>query len=1581
MTNPIFKFLSNKKIYILCICIIIITIIIYYNNISPFVSTTHTYELSFDVSNLANYKISPLPNGVNLTTNTNTYGDISLSNLNNGITLTNNNAGSLTISNNSIKLLNSSGSPSSSSSSSLFNLIVPSQISSNPLTLQDSSALSNQPISPVTPLTFSGGSSNSSSSSSSSNSLPNITGTSDVTETPGENLARKAAENAMNDASLVQRVPDLIQDANVTETPGENVARGAAEKAMNGTSLVERIPGVIQGPSVTETPGENVARGAAEKAMNGTSLVEWIPGVIQGPNVTETPGENVARGAAENARNSTSLVEGTPDLTQGASITETPGENVARGAAENAMNGTSLVERLPGVTQGASITETPGENVARGAAENARNSTSLVEGTPGVTQGPNVTETPGENVARGAAENARNSTSLVEGTPGVIQGASVTETPGENVARGAAEKARNDASLVEGTPGVTQGASITETPGENVARGAAEKARNSTSLVEGTPGVTQGASITETPGENVARGAAENARNSTSLVEGTPGVTQGASITETPGENVARGAAEKVKNEVSLNLSLISPMLQNYSLLENYSGSSLLASLASIIPTYYKPVINPIFPYASVTVPFTFLGINKSSGQIIGSNTLTNSSSSWKKYDNTAVSPTDTIGQTEIPYSQFTQLQNGRWVYINSNTHTLYSASTMTNSNVSVPWSGITTPDIKFQQILQLQDGSFAAISFNSYQIILAKMMDGNSVMYNNRWIRSDRAPGLLNVDNIKLNALNDKPDGDIQFNNILQLQNGIFAAINKSSNQIIISSTLVNYYRTWFRADGTSLSGPADTGNGDIQFSQITQLQNGLFAALEYKSNQVYITNVLTNNSLTWTKVNTGDLQFSQILQSPKIPSSAIVNYPWYIIVYNYTNITSTNSVLPTYFSDEYNNLQIFPAGAGTSTTPNITGKVRSEASLNTFPGTSVKLNYYVNNSTGTNTYENANLRQTNTIDISYCMNPPGFLASFGTIIIYVRNDSSGNIFLSNDSTSFPTKDVTVTETPGENVARGAAEKAMNGTSLVERTPGVIQGASVTETPGENVARGAAENARNSTSLVEGTPGVTQGASITETPGENVARGAAEKAMNGTSLVERTPGVIQGASVTETPGENLARGAAENARNSTSLVEGTPLAPIPPILVSLANIVPTYLNVSFAPKFTTKPVTVPFTFLGINKSSGQIIGSNTLTNSSGSWKKYDNTSVSPTDSLIVNERPFSQITQLQNGRWLFINSNTHVLYTEYSITNLASLWSGISTPEIKFQQILQLQDGSFAAISFKSYQIMLAKMIEGNSVLYNNRWVRADVVPQLLNVITNLLVATNDKHNGNIQFNNILQLQNGTFAAINKSSNQIIISRSLVNDYTTWTRPNGTPLSGPADTGNGDIQFSQITQLQNGLFAALEYKSNQIYVSEYLSNLGGLWTKVYTGDLQFSQILQSPKIPSSTITNYPWNIGFINYTNISLTEPVLPTYFSDEYNDFRIFSIGAGTSTLPYYSGTTTSANTRPFNGTLIKLNYYVNNSTGPNTYENASIRQTNAIDISSCITGDLGTNGSGATITIYIRNDNSGNVVLSNS
>jgi hypothetical protein len=286
--------------------------------------------------------------------------------------------------------------------------------------------------------------------------------------------------------------------------------------------------------------------------------------------------------------------------------------------------------------------------------------------------------------------------------------------------------------------------------------------------------------------------------------------------------------------------------------------------------------------------------------------------------------------------------------------------------------------------------------------------------------------------------------------------------------------------------------------------------------------------------------------------------------------------------------------------------------------------------------------------------------------------------------------------------------------------------------------------------------------------------------------------------------------------------------------------------------------------------------------------------------------------------------------------------------------------------------------------MLDGNSVLYNSIWVRADAAPNSINVNTSTtkLDSLSDKPNGNIQFNNIMQLQDGTFAAINKSSNQIIISSTLINNYMTWFRPNGTSLSGPADTGNGDIQFSQITQLQNGIFAALEYKSNQVYVSEYLLNLSESWTKVNTGDLQFSQILQSPKIPSSVITNYPSNIKVYNYTNISATNLRLPTYLSDEYSNFHLYPANAGTSTTPNIAKFDALPNTRLFNGTLIKLNYYENNNTGTNTYENVNFRQTNTINISNFLTVPAGPNGiSGATINIYIRNDNSGNVVLSNS
>jgi hypothetical protein len=327
-------------------------------------------------------------------------------------------------------------------------------------------------------------------------------------------------------------------------------------------------------------------------------------------------------------------------------------------------------------------------------------------------------------------------------------------------------------------------------------------------------------------------------------------------------------------------------------------------------------------------------------------------------------------------------------------------------------------------------------------------------------------------------------------------------------------------------------------------------------------------------------------------------------------------------------------------------------------------------------------------------------------------------------------------------------------------------------------------------------------------------------------------------------------------------------------------------------------------------------------------------------------------------------------------------MTNITGPWWGITTPEIKFQQILQLQDGTFAAISFNSYQIMLAKTMDKSSIYYK-LWVKADTAPQLLNINTNLLSALNDKPNGNIQFNNILQLQNGTFAAINKSSNQIITSNTLVNDYTTWVRADGTSLSGPADTGNGNIQFSQITQLQNGTFAALEFVSNQVYISSVLSNNTSTWSIINTGDLQFSQILQAPNVPSSVITNYPWNIKVYNYSPITLVSDILPTYFSDEYNTTQIFPVGSGTSTTPTTNNTLrANFSSRPFPGTLIKLNYYANNNTGTNTYENVNFRQTNTINISNFLTVPAGPNGiSGATINIYVRNDNSGNVVLSNS
>jgi len=202
------------------------------------------------------------------------------------------------------------------------------------------------------------------------------------------------------------------------------------------------------------------------------------------------------------------------------------------------------------------------------------------------------------------------------------------------------------------------------------------------------------------------------------------------------------------------------------------------------------------------------------------------------------------------------------------------------------------------------------------------------------------------------------------------------------------------------------------------------------------------------------------------------------------------------------------------------------------------------------------------------------------------------------------------------------------------------------------------------------------------------------------------------------------------------------------------------------------------------------------------------------------------NTIAFNGINQLQDGTFIGIEYYTNQIWIckTQELDGRYTAWKNISPASAPFPltSLVHLKDGTFIAIEYYSKQLWTCgTSLSGDK----NEWKN---------------IATNDVPSLNqiIQLNGIIQLKDGTFAGIERSTNQIrTCGKTLSGDISDWMT---------IAFSSSPFPLKSIIQLKDGTFAAIEYYSNQLWTcGTKLSGDYSGWTNISNNTIAFKGINQ----------------------------------------------------------------------------------------------------------------------------------------
>lgn len=257
-------------------------------------------------------------------------------------------------------------------------------------------------------------------------------------------------------------------------------------------------------------------------------------------------------------------------------------------------------------------------------------------------------------------------------------------------------------------------------------------------------------------------------------------------------------------------------------------------------PTYQAPAPSPSNPTpAPLSTPVsstTWIAIGAGSHQLWASPTLTNNNDYWTLLPN----------GNDMNYYNVVQLPDKSFLAMRGNG----SGRVFSSNYITSPWTDMTTTNtLWMQQVLPLKDGTFACLEYGSDYI-----WTSNSTTFStnkNDWKKLGPNP----VDNT--------------YNWITQLNNGTFAAVTTGYNnggkndKIVIGRTLNELLLV--NANTSLLS--SESGQDLINVKQVIQLSDGSFAAVEYYSDSIWVSPVLTGIKSMWNPVDSGSPNLWRII------------------------------------------------------------------------------------------------------------------------------------------------------------------------------------------------------------------------------------------------------------------------------------------------------------------------------------------------------------------------------------------------------------------------------------------------------------------------------------------------------------------------------------------------------------------------------------------------------------------------------------------------------------------------------------------------------------------------------------------